>query len=122
MTLPTLIDILREAEAPSRELDEAICEALMGWPEPEWRSIDYMKTFGLPVTSSVDAAIKLAAKVLPDMNCWGIDKDERSVQAHVQRNGVKSGHWAQFAEHQVPAIALVLASLKALSAQKQGGE
>lgn len=70
-------------------------------------------------TASIDAAVTLIARVLPNANCWGIDKDERGVEAHVQRNGVATGHWAQFAEHPTsPAIALCIAALRAKLSQE----
>lgn len=144
MTLSEIIEALEKAPHGSRELDWRVAEYLeqipahriipVGWDygwyrgsetvyalwkatDSEGRSVELWQA--PEITTSVDAALKLIELVLPDANCWGIDKDERGIQAHVQRNGVKSGHWAQFSEHRSSApIALVLAIVKALQAKE----
>jgi hypothetical protein len=113
MTMEELITRLEGAERADPRLDNDICEALLGWPEREWRSIDYMKAFGLAVTSSVDAAISLVAKVLPGrsvMMGWR--------QTSETRPWARVGLWADpDATGATPAIALCLATLRALQAK-----
>ncbi|MFU0504173.1 hypothetical protein [Pseudaminobacter sp. NGMCC 1.201702] len=60
-----LIAKLEKLDGPSEILDEAIWEAVGGWPEREWRSVNYMRLYGTPVTASLDAAIALVERVLP---------------------------------------------------------
>lgn len=69
-----------------------------------------------PVTSSIDAAVVLVERVLPAANCYGVEKDPKGIVAYVSRNNVKSGHWLYEGYHSQPAIALVLALLRALEA------
>lgn len=130
MSIAELIERLEKATGPTYALDVDIFK--FRWPE----YADYIQGRGGLIhpmdgedvrvpsnvrpgnyTASIDAALSLIT-LLPDANCWGIDKDERGVQAHVQRNGVSSGHWAQFAEHRSAAIALCIAILKAKQASE----
>jgi hypothetical protein len=134
MTLSDIIEALEAATEPSRELDEAIAITVLGmrkenhlaaYPDerPVWEFYDGNNGGSMEVmvdrfTHSVDAVLRLLTRAIPDANCWGIDKDERGIQAHVQRNGVKSGHWGTFSEHRSSApIALIIAILKALQAR-----
>jgi hypothetical protein len=65
-------------------------------------------------TTSIDAALALADRVLPEMNCVGFDKSPSGVEAYVSRNNVDSGHWFETGWHKSsPAIALCIAILKA---------
>jgi hypothetical protein len=132
MTLDELITKLEAAEGPSLQLDGQIWCAVNGYEfvmwdgagcvyrdlaAPKWDAgIKHAQASTVrPYSASVDAAIALAEKVLPDSNCWGVDKDETgSVDAHVQRNGVGHAGWAHFATHKSAPIALVLATLRAL--------
>ena len=68
--------------------------------------------------SSIDAAVAFAERVLPDINVWGLEFERGKCEATVQRNGVAPGHWAYFAVHAVPAIAICIAALKALKARE----
>ena len=113
-TLSELIERLEKATGPDSHLDNDICEALMGWPEREWRSIDYMKAFGLPVTSSADAAIALADKVLP-----GEPVNMGWAQTPDTRPWARVGIWsAPDATGPTPALALVTAILSALRSKE----
>lgn len=119
MTLQKLIALLEGAEGPSPRLDNEICEALMGWPGKEWRSIDYMKTFGLAVTSSVDAAIALAEKVLPGWRNSSIKTSEGEYAGYVwERQEAFGGDFHVEGVRSSRAIALVLATLRALQAKR----
>lgn len=134
MTIPTLLDRLREAEAPSRELDARIhfrervpCIEKILANEPVYMSVEGVNVAGerciygddVPAfTASVDAAIALAERLHPGrsiMMGWR--------QTSETRPWARVGLWPDpDATGATPAIALVLATLKALSAQKQGGE
>lgn len=132
MTIAEIIEKLEKAEGPDRDLDGAIAINLEGYfvDDDGWYAYtdEVLNTvhsgngkFLLvkKYTSSIDAAVQLCERVLPAANCWGVDKDERGFEAHVQLNGVKSGHWAKFAEHRSSApIALCIAILRALQTKE----
>jgi hypothetical protein len=126
--LEELIAALESAKGPSRELDFWLSVRVWEISEETDAALEAEadeiaiggRCTAKPFTSSIDAAVALVGRVLPDANCWGIDKDERGIEAHVQRNGVATGHWAKFAEHATsPAIALVLVTVLALSTKEQ---
>lgn len=107
--LSALIARLEAAEVGSRELDKAVCDAL------NWRRTDGVWTFPAPVSQSLDAALALAERVLPGWRVFGIS-DERDFQ--VSRGwgagvGEKTGPGIQHAKAPTPALALVIAILKA---------
>lgn len=114
MSHADLIARLEKAPGPHPYLDEAIWEAIGGWPERKWRSVDYMKAFGTPVTGSLDAAMMLAGDALPKWSkshgsiTWTFDKDERRVWI------VNLRYYRTVATHQFAPIALLIATLKAL--------
>jgi hypothetical protein len=56
MTREKVIEALRKAQGPDRELDFLICE----YVEVAWRET-------LPVTASIDAALALVERLLPPM-------------------------------------------------------
>ncbi|MGN6779352.1 hypothetical protein [Rhizobium sp.] len=134
MTIEELIGWLKKATEPSRELDAHIYGLADGFSDIFYRDEDHA-VFGkraIPFphevvhyntypeyTASIDAALSLIPLAGRDANYWGIEKDwHGTCEAHVQRNGVKEGHWAQFADHSHPAIALCIAILKAKQAQE----
>lgn len=119
MNIPALITALENAKGPDRALDGHIAKQF-GWHRVEPRFTRNRKGgwiapqdfIGLssdgspildslhgtdihrdppPLTRSLDAAVALAERVLPDANCHGYDKTERGIEAYVSRNGVKSG-------------------------------
>ena len=68
-----------------------------------------------PVTTSLDAALALAERVLPEANCMGFDRDPKGVDAYVSRNCVPRDEvWLVEARAATPALALCLAILKAV--------
>ena len=69
-------------------------------------------------TASIDAAIALVEKILPQANCYGFDKDPHGVTAYVSRNNVSSGHWLKEADAPTAPLALLLALFRALDAQE----
>lgn len=118
----SLITRLEEAAEGSRELDLRVFEHFDRVNGERWTEadLDYAltdpdKTINPPhLTTSIDAALALAERVLPEMNCIGFDKSPRGVEAYVSRNHVKSGHWVVVGEHpSSPAPALCLAILRA---------
>lgn len=76
-----------------------------------------------PVTTSVDAAISLAERVLPGWG-WGIthgSEKAEDVQGNVFPKAIPfPAHLDCYGYHAIPAIALVLATLRAL--QSKGPE
>lgn len=123
-----LITRLEEAAEGSRELDEQIHNLLCaskfrtcikGLSDKDgglwmYEFPGHGASSALPVTTSIDAALALAERVLPEMNCIGFDKSPSVVEAHVSRNNVESGHWFVLGEHpSSPALALCIATIKA---------
>jgi len=110
MTLDSIIERLEKAEGGDREIDIAL--GIM-FPKPTWATdgswFDKDDFTRYPAyTSSVDAAIALAAKALPSCN-WSIDKrDEGDPEAWYT---VSLGEI--LVDAKTPSIALCLAILKA---------
>lgn len=123
-----LIDRLEAASGPNYALEVDIFKLLHpeydgyvegrgGLVHPQDGSDQRVQSDVRPLnyTASIDTALSMARQLLPSMNCWGVDADERGVEAHVQRNGVEEGHWASFAYHKTSApIALCMAVLLAV--------
>lgn len=63
--LPTLLDRVRKADGPDRELDAALALAIGGWKM--WKSKHgYWELANLPeLTACIDAALALVEQVLP---------------------------------------------------------
>jgi hypothetical protein len=136
--LESLITRLREATVPDRELDIEIAMAF--WkPGSDYTRIRRpilaedcdVEEVGIsgvhaikrvaPVTSSLDAAIALVERVLPEANCYGAEKDWKGWLCFVSRNNVKSGHWYKEAEHPTSApLALLTAAVTALIELERG--
>lgn len=137
MTLDDLIALLEKAEAPSRELDQAIHllvlpddlaskiirgdmkvhEWSLGAGGICWRSDSGSSGGTWPVrhySSSIDAALTLVPE---GANCFGFDCESGETRAYFSRNRVASGHWYCSADHKSPAIALCIAALKARKEQ-----
>lgn len=109
--LSSLIARLEKAEGPSHELDRLIASVVLG------RSIGVSKW-----TASLDAAVSLAERVLPN---WHADIDLLSPPPMSDKFGARlfdaNGSWQNVAAEAItPALALVLATLRAL--QSQTGE
>ena len=141
MTLPELIKALEDATGPNRELDIAIMSALCPLSEPfmligpmgvytklpqAWGSTglcvkDNTHQVEAPkVTASVDAAIALCERVLPDW-VWGISKIGHALL--YEKTDSEKGYGEKIkVDHPVPAIALCLAVLRARPSQDGGGD
>ncbi len=122
MTLPDLIDRLTMSEGPSRELDWRIAEQF-NIPE-EWRVLPMWPPFmkgskfekEIPAfTASIDAAIALKDRVLPD-HSWSLNSSGAANVRHPKL-------WEKMLtpEQNTPAIALVIATLKALAEHEEAG-
>jgi hypothetical protein len=128
MNITGLIERLEKADGPDRRLDNDICEMLMGWPEAEWRSVDYMKTFGLAVTSSVDAALYLLKDKLPGWHVENLcqweapalrDRGEWMCDVVAPQKPGEGRRHSKCSHAPSAALALCLAILKA---KQQSGE
>jgi len=133
-----LITRLSTLDAPDREVDWEIQQFFMG----EWlqkngyrREGDHYRTFTPPLsgteicsgpehyTFSVDAAIALAEKVLPGWY-WGITQGDDGEDAMEFQGNVwpsiqpYPAELEQYGYHKFPAIALLIALLRAKEASK----
>jgi hypothetical protein len=95
---------------PDAEDDIAMIEA-----DIELVGIEEM-WIAMPFSGSLDAALALVERVLPEANCHGYDKTPDHVEAYVSRNCAKDGHWLYEGRGATPALALLAAMLKALLA------
>jgi len=134
--LSALIARLEAAEVGSRELDahvEVVARAFeaakTGLARELWAKWIVSRDFGVedehtayqpaPVTTSLDAALALAERVLPEWRVFGIS-DERDFQ--VNRGwgagvGEKTGPGIQHAKAPTPALALCTAILRAIQGE-----
>lgn len=116
-----LIERLEAAECGSRELDREVCEAT-GWGV-------HNAFWILPATTSLDAALALAERVLPDHKFaivkddgpdagpkfrWSVQVARYNLEGPVGRNS----WW--FGVSDTPALALCIAILKATTAISVG--
>lgn len=121
--LSSLIERLEKAEGPDTELDVDIAIALNIIPSREWWSFNYIKSGILGhYTGTIDAAATLASRMLPS---WHADIDLLSHPPMSEKFGARlfdaNGSWRNIAAEAVtPALALVLATLRAL--QSKGGD
>lgn len=131
---PDLIDRLEKAREGSRELDVEICKLLEGGEEiwlqtrytgesyPALRRASPMHIGGFAnehvpfVTTSVDAALALVSRCLPD-SCvlMEITPSKTLVNLHTQTLG-QFGEWHPLAEAPTAPLAILTALLHALRA------
>ena len=139
--MTTLLQTLQSADAPSRELDVAVLNAV-GKSARMWTStaINPFGRMGLPrpdavqghgnlmkpvpkLTSSLDAALDLVAERLPTAG-FKIETIKRSDDTHMGWSvsfsaNYRTPHIDEVHKH--PAIALLIALLRALEAEAQDG-
>jgi len=127
-----LLARLKVAEAGSRELDgllwlhffaaqveRDIARHKGTWPrgasdeEKTKRRAEFIASNAPKFSTSLDAALALAERVLPEANCRGFDQTPRGCDAYVSRNNVASGAWVIEGTAPTPALALCIAILKA---------
>lgn len=129
-----LIERLEKAEAGSRELDALVwCATVPGgatydtgrsrvtYPDKSWAII----TSFSPVTTSLDAALALAERVMPDHN-WSVGclpvSDEADYEEHHSFGALLYSRYTKpydaMAHGASPALAVVTAVLKAQGTQQ----
>lgn len=127
MELTELLERVRKAEGPDRELDFWLtCLVQNGGRLGQFRSasawVEAATHFGWNsprFTSSIDAAVGLVERILSEANYYGADRDPGGWSAYVSRNNVPSGHWVFEAEHKTAPLAILAALLQALIAQQE---
>lgn len=134
--LTTLIAKLEAATGPDRELDVAISCAIDGrvlekrgndrkeWLYPQGKDggrqdpgpYGYTTNMSPSFTASIDAAVALAERVLPGLDWGAYSFGEDGAQGKVWKHG-----WHDdtviYGDHPSPAIALVIAILRAKQAE-----
>lgn len=70
---------------------------------------------------SIDAAVALVERVLPDANTVGVEKNPKRATGYVARNYVHSGHWMREADAATPPLAILAALLSALEQKESAG-
>jgi len=139
MTLSDLIARLETASGPDRELDAAIHRLLAGSPTDHWYNFfgEWITDQNCPhISASIDAAVALAERVLPGWT-WSIagcpedfltDKDKPfsaeligpvSWKVIDREVGEEPVYETAHAQHSLPAIALLIAILKAKEASDE---
>ena len=136
--LSSLISRVEKATGPSRDLDGDIEEATGGCAhrETEYYCIEdgndvdsgfTCKRCGIDLygqrapayTSSVDAAISLAERVLPGWTIASIGQDDRKGwHAELRKGHATAYSTVELSGAPIPALALVLATLRAIQSQK----
>ncbi len=120
--LSSLIARLEKAEGPSAELDAEIAIALGVIPGRDWWSMDYIKSGILGrYTSSIDAAVSLAERVLPG---FGISIDTHPVYGDWWDASIfnRMPMTISNARKQTGPLALCLATLRALDQKGSSNE
>jgi hypothetical protein len=126
MTLPEIIARLEASTGPDRKLDELIARHF-GWTyefdEEElsecWRNPEGFACYVPRLTGSVDAALSLAERLLPGCR-WTIDNTGPVTASiwHFEDDAWRAGEETYQVEGNTPPLALVIATLRALSAQQ----
>jgi hypothetical protein len=126
-----LIERVRKLTGPDRETDAAVADLLYPLPAPRWPFVEGSLTDAatLPVTSSVDAVLGLAERILPVPDTWTKTSPPSSgwkmlLYRGMTPTGAPYGHWtAMIRRHAAPendqlaatpALAILLALLTAL--------
>lgn len=86
-------------------------------PSVDWIGYDLLN-ISPKYTESLDAALALAGRALPEANCIGFDKTPGEIDAYVSRNCVDAGHWYYGGNGDTPALAVLAALLRAVQAQR----
>ncbi len=113
-TLPDLIAELEAADEGTKDLDATIHCVLKGAWYP------YALTVAEPVTTSIDAAVVLCERLLPEWS-WecrrsGFGNSQADVWNPLKSPGTGNSYRTDTGN--TPAIALVIAALKAFEAQQ----
>ncbi|TPJ70498.1 MULTISPECIES: hypothetical protein [unclassified Mesorhizobium] len=113
--LTELIGRLEKLTGPDAHLDIEIWEAIGGWPSREYRSVDYPRLYGTPLTGSIDAAVALVERLLPGWN-WLVHTSGGGAFEACLYSPDHNEHSGREIEKMgpTPAIALCIALLKAL--------
>lgn len=120
--LEELIAALELAQGPSRELDAGIDMLVSKWSHPRKAvHADIQEEFVLPTvphfTSSIDAAIALVERVLPGWRgSVQFGKFHEVVNAYISADHDAAD---ELASHAMPAIAVVLSTLRAKLSQEK---
>jgi len=128
--LSSLIARLEKAEGPSYSLEVEIAHITGFWPDERiyrvtrnddghlqvWFTEGPSLPLPPPVTGSIDAAVSLAERVLPSHQI-NVTKFTSTVAQASIGNG-----WLAAANHKTPALALVLATLRALQQKGSSNE
>ncbi len=118
--LTSLIEKLEKAEGPSRELDGDIHNTVLGTayvfaPHSVTGFLTSATNNGCPIvagyTSSIDAAVSLAGRVLP-----GHQVNVTRFTSTVARASIGNG-WIAASTHRTPALAICLATLRAIQSK-----
>lgn len=132
-----LHEILRKLHATTngdRLLDLQIMRVIAGKPievDTFWTADDLILWAGeeevinvrlMPhLTTSIDDALALAQREIPEANCFSIEIDGKIVEASISRNNVKSGHWYHNGYHpRQPAVAILIALFNAKIVMRSG--
>lgn len=100
---------------------EPIYGALRDFPIDGWTDWDGIAITleAAPCATSIDAAVALAERVLPEMNCWGVERKVATYDAYVSRNNVPDGHWLiEALDLKSAPLAMLAAILSALIARE----
>ena len=120
--LPALISRVAAAQGPDREIDFAVGETVLGLK----RCNEELPAGGLckevheadHYTASLDAAVAMVERVLPNANCDGIERLRDLFIGYVGRSYCPDEEqWHVEAEHKTRPLALLLAALRAIEAQ-----
>jgi hypothetical protein len=133
--LSELLERVKAATGPDKILDRDILCVIDGWayekrardrqpwmygPKGERRDPPGVGVFGAPrCSASIDAALALTERMLPEANRRGVEQEADGWSAYVSRNGVKSGHWLVESIGKTAPLAILAALLSALIAQVQ---
>lgn len=113
MSLDELLRHIEAATGPDRSLDGEIAHAFG----------ETVHGVGMPLryTASLDCALALVERCLPEANALGVEKELGGWNAYVALNFVPRGHWLHEASAKpTPALALLSALLRALLSQEKG--
>ena len=110
--IDALVSDLENADGPSRKINTFLWLEFI--EKPDGKRDQDMIGKEPNYTGCIEDAFAFASKVLPDANCYGVERDKFGWSAYMSRNNVSDGHWLVEGGASTAPIAILIATFLAL--------